>query len=200
MVAIIDYGMGNLSSVKKALSKIGFDSTITHNESEIRNSNYIILPGVGSFRKAMDNLHERGLVNVLRSEVGDKKKPILGICLGMQLLADKGVEDGNTEGLGFIRGTVEPIPEHDLPIPHVGWNEINVVKDKYFSHVHDHNFYFVHSYYFHANPEDIAATVNYGTEITAAVQKDNIFGTQFHPEKSQVEGINLLKTFFEVNA
>ena len=201
MVGIIDYGMGNVLSVKKALNKIGMDNILTADKDEINRCSHIILPGVGSFYRAMENLHAKNLVSILRKEVKENKKPFLGICLGMQLLADHGYEDGETEGLGFIEGSVVPIPSHDLPIPHIGWNEVTIKCKKYFENVHDHNFYFVHSYYLDAkNESDIAATVTYGCELTAAVEKDNIFGTQFHPEKSQEEGIEVLKSFFKVNA
>ena len=201
MVAIIDYGMGNVLSVQKALHKIGMESIITADKGEINNSSFIILPGVGSFKRAMENLHDKNLVTILREEINENKKPFLGICLGMQLLADQGYEDSKTSGLGVIEGSVKEIPSHELPIPHIGWNEISIRKKKYFENIHDHNFYFVHSYYLDAkNEQDIAATVSYGCEITAAVQKDNIFGTQFHPEKSQEEGLEVLKSFFKVNA
>jgi glutamine amidotransferase len=193
--------MGNVLSVQKALKKIGMNSVVTADKDEISKCSHIILPGVGSFNRAMENLHAKNLVTILRDEVKENKKPFLGICLGMQLLADHGYEDGETEGLGFIAGSVKPIPSHDLPIPHIGWNEVSIKNKKYFENVQDHNFYFVHSYYLDAkNESDIAATVTYGCELTAAVQKDNIFGTQFHPEKSQEEGIEILKTFFKVNA
>lgn len=201
MVAIIDYGMGNVLSVQKALNKIGVDSIITADKEEINSCSHIILPGVGSFNRAMENLHAKNLVSILREEVTQNKKPFLGICLGMQLLADHGYEDGETEGLGFIEGSVRTIPSHDLPIPHIGWNEVTIKSNTYFENVQDHNFYFVHSYFLDVkNEEDVAATVIYGCELTAAVQKDNIFGTQFHPEKSQQEGIEVLKSFFKINA
>ncbi len=201
MVAIIDYGMGNVLSVQKALSKLGIDSIVTADKNQISASSHIILPGVGSFNRAMKNLNEKELINTLHHEVKVVKKPFLGICLGMQLLADHGFEDGETKGLGFIEGIVKEIPSNNLPVPHIGWNEINIKNAQYFGNVKDNNFYFVHSFYLEAsNVEDVAATVNYGIELTAAVQKDNIFGTQFHPEKSQEEGIAVLKSFFEVNA
>jgi len=201
MVAIIDYGMGNVLSVQKALNKLGIDSIVTADKTEISKSSHIILPGVGSFNRAMNNLHEKGLVDTLNHEVKMINRPFLGICLGMQLLADNGFEDGETKGLGFIGGIVKEIPSNNLPVPHIGWNEITIKNPKYFKNVKDNNFYFVHSFYLEAsNVEDVAASVNYGVELTAAVQKDNIFGTQFHPEKSQEEGIKVLKSFFEVNA
>ena len=198
MVAIINYGMGNVLSVQKALNAINVSSIISDKEEEIAQCSHIILPGVGSFKKAMENLHEKGLVTVLKKEVKENKKPFLGICLGMQLLAEKGSEDGETEGLGFIEGEVIAIPDNSLPTTHIGWNNITVKNKKYFSNIQDNNFYFVHSYcLLPKNESDIAATVEYGCAITAAVQKDNVFGTQFHPEKSQVEGIEILKNFLQ---
>ncbi|TKC56943.1 imidazole glycerol phosphate synthase subunit HisH [Pedobacter hiemivivus] len=198
MVAIIDYGMGNVSSVQKALKKIGLMSNITADREEITKCTHVILPGVGSFNQAMKNLNERGLVDVLNEVVLEDKKPFLGICLGMQLLADFGLEDGEMPGLGFIKGTVKPIANHELPIPHMGWNEIYVKKNDFFANIQDNNFYFVHSYCFEVEDDsDIAATVQYGHSITAAVQKNNIFATQFHPEKSQSEGLEILKSFLQ---
>lgn len=198
MVAIIDYGMGNVLSVQKALNAIKVDSIISDNAEEIAKCSHIILPGVGSFKKAMENLHARNLVGVLQKEVKENKKPFLGICLGMQLLAEKGFEDEETAGLGFIEGSVHAIPDNNLPTTHIGWNNISIKNKKYFSNIQDNNFYFVHSYCLHAtNESDVAATVEYGTELTAAVQRDNVFGTQFHPEKSQVEGIAVLKNFLQ---
>jgi glutamine amidotransferase len=196
MVAIIDYGMGNVLSVQKALNVINVPSVVSADPSAIAACSHIILPGVGSFKKAMENLQAKGLVTVLRKEVQENKKPFLGICLGMQLLAERGTEDGITEGLGFIEGSVELIPDHNLPATHIGWNNITIRNSTYFSNVHDTNFYFVHSYCLQPKNEmDIAATVEYGCELTAAVQKNNVFGTQFHPEKSQTDGIEVLKNF-----
>ena len=198
MVAIIDYGMGNVQSVQKALTAINVESIITDEAEVIAKCSHIILPGVGSFKKAMENLHAKGLVTILTKEVKEKKKRFLGICLGMQLLAEKGFEDGETNGLGFIEGSVQRIPDNNLPTTHIGWNNINVKNNKYFSTVRDNNFYFVHSFCLQpANPSDVAATVEYGCEITAAVLRDNVFGTQFHPEKSQIEGLEILKNFLK---
>lgn len=198
MVAIIDYGMGNVSSVQKALKKLGLASTVTAEKEEIENCTHVVLPGVGSFNQAMKNLNERGLVDILSKVILHDKKPLLGICLGMQLLADLGLEDGETEGLGFIKGIVKPITNHALPIPHVGWNEIQIKRPDFFTNIQDNNFYFVHSYCFEVeDSSEIAATVHYGHSITAAVQKNNIFATQFHPEKSQSEGLEVLKSFLQ---
>jgi imidazole glycerol-phosphate synthase subunit HisH len=200
MVAIIDYGMGNVASVQKALRFLGIDSIVTSDFDEINNSKYIILPGVGSFRQAMENLQERNLIPFLKEKVAEGK-PFLGICLGMQLLAEKGYEDGITNGLGFIEGDVIRIPDANLPIPHIGWNNISVHTPQYFSHLTDNNFYFVHSYFFNAkNAVDISATVKYGQDLVAVVQKNNVLGTQFHPEKSQTAGLQVLKNFINCYA
>lgn len=198
MVAIIEYGMGNVLSVQKALNAINVSSIITDREEDISNCSHIILPGVGSFKQAMENLHTKSLVSILHREVKENKKPFLGICLGMQLLAEKGFEDKETEGLGFIEGSVHSIPDNNLPTTHIGWNNITVKNKKYFSNIQDNNFYFVHSFCLQAtNESDVAATVEYGCPLTAAVQRDNVFGTQFHPEKSQVGGIEVLKNFLK---
>ena len=200
MVAIIDYGMGNVASVQKALHFLKIDSKVTSNFEDINNSKYIILPGVGSFRQAMENLEKRKLVSFLKEKVAEGK-PFLGICLGMQLLAERGYEDGVTEGLGFIEGDVILIPETNLPIPHIGWNNITVKIPQYFDNLNDNNFYFVHSYFFNAkNVKDISATVKYGKDLVAVVQKNNVLGTQFHPEKSQTSGLQVLKNFIDAYA
>ena len=200
MVAIIDYDMGNVASVQKALHFLKIDSKVTSNFEEINDSKYIILPGVGSFRQAMENLEKKNLVSFLKEKVAEGK-PFLGICLGMQLLAERGHEDGLTEGLGFIEGDVIRIPESDLPVPHIGWNNINVKIPQYFGNLKDNNFYFVHSYFFDAkNINDVSATVKYGKDLIAVVQKNNVFGTQFHPEKSQTSGLQVLKNFIDFYA
>lgn len=200
MVAIIDYGMGNVASVQKALHFLKIDSKVTSNYEDINNSKYIILPGVGSFRQAMENLQKRKLVSFLKEKV-EEGKPFLGICLGMQLLAERGYEDGVTEGLGFIEGDVIIIPKTDLPIPHIGWNDITVKIPQYFDNLKDNNFYFVHSYFFNAKDiNDISATVKYGNDLVAVVQKNNVLGTQFHPEKSQTSGLQVLKNFIDAYA
>ncbi len=196
MVAIIDYGMGNVASIKKALKKLNYDCVITHQEDEIQNAHYIIIPGVGSFAVAMQNIRSRGLFDILINEVMIKKKPVLGICLGMQLLASKGFEDGISEGLGFIEGNVIKIPNGNLPVPHMGWNEIDLAENPFFAHVKDFNFYFVHSYFFDVGDQVYRiGTVQYGSPLTAMVWKDNIVGTQFHPEKSQDSGLHVLNNF-----
>jgi len=193
MVVIIDYGMGNVSSVQKALSFLKIESIITSNHDIIKKAEFIILPGVGSFLQGMKNLNENGLVELLTDEVIVKKKKFLGICLCMQLIMDQGEEPFQCHGLGWIKGTVTKIQQKDLCVPHMGWNNIDVLNDKYFTKGLKNDFYFVHSYHVIPEVSDvIAATVNYGSDIVASIQKDNIFATQFHPEKSQDVGLELL--------
>lgn len=196
MIVIIDYGMGNVASVQKALNKLGYENKITNETVLIKNADALILPGVGSYRAAMENLNKLGLTKLLKEVVLEDKKPILGICLGMQLLSTRGTEDGIIEGLNFIEGEVIKIKTKELPIPHIGWNDLSMKDIFLFKEVKDFNFYFVHSYYFQVkNDEECIATVEYETPITAVIKKDNIIGTQFHPEKSQTSGLLLLKNF-----
>lgn len=201
MVAIIDYGMGNVASVQKALHFLKIDSVITDNHDVIKNASSILLPGVGSFAQGMKNLNDRGLVELLTNEVVVKKKKFIGICLGMQLIMEKGTEPYDCLGLGWIKGSVIRFELKDLDVPHMGWNDIQILNTTYFKECKTNDFYFIHSY--HVVPddnEDIAATVNYGFDVVASIQKENIFATQFHPEKSQTAGLSILKTFFEINA
>jgi glutamine amidotransferase len=201
MVAIIDYGMGNVASVQKALNFLNVKSVITNEHSIIKDSTVILLPGVGSFAQGMENLNERNLVDLLTEEVLVNQKPFLGICLGMQLIMEKGNEPYECNGLGWIEGEVDRIELLDLNIPHLGWNNIQVLNNKYYNNLDNSDFYFIHSYHVKpTNYQDIAATVNYGFDVVASVQKGNIFATQFHPEKSQAAGLLLLKTFFDLNA
>lgn len=201
MVAIIDYGMGNVASVQKALNFLNIKSIITNDHSIIRDSSVILLPGVGSFAQGMINLHECNLVEILNNEVLTNNKPFLGICLGMQLIMQKGTEPYECSGLGWIEGEVKKFNLSNISIPHMGWNNIDVLNDTYFNKFTSNDFYFIHSYHVEvSNIKHIAATVNYGQDVVASIQKDNIFATQFHPEKSQNNGLTLLKTFFELNA
>lgn len=193
--------MGNVASVDKAVSYLGYESIITNNPNEINSSNYIILPGVGAFAQGMDNLNKLGLVDLLTNEVIVNKKPFLGICLGMQLIATKGHELKLTNGLGWVEGEVIKINEPDKSIPHLGWNEITATNDSFIKDFNQKDFYFIHSYHFNvSNREDIAATVNYGNSYVAAIQKENIFASQFHPEKSQLSGLSLIKSFLNFYA
>jgi glutamine amidotransferase len=197
MVAIIDYGMGNVASVQKALNFLKIENIITADHNEISASTAILLPGVGSFKQGMANLNERGLVELLTKEVIGNKKKFLGICLGMQLIMDQGSEPEITKGLGWISGEVIKFELENLAIPHMGWNSITNKNNKYFNDLDQSDFYFVHSY--HVVPNDkstIAATVNYGFEVVASLHNNNIFATQFHPEKSQNAGLELIKNYF----
>lgn len=200
-VAIVDYGMGNVASVQKALRHLGYDSTITADTAALENASFIILPGVGSFKAGMDNLRATGLVEVLNREVLEKGKPFLGICLGMQLLATTGTEPHENPGLGWIEGTQTHIEAGQLRIPHLGWNEIDVKRGNVFDNIPSRDFYFIHSYHFVVkNPAEVIATVHYGSDLAAVVGRDNIFATQFHPEKSQTAGLQLLKNILGPHA
>lgn len=197
MVAIIDYGMGNVASVQKALNFHKIENIITADHEIIKSSTAILLPGVGSFKQGMKNLDERGLVKLLTQEVMVNKKKFLGICLGMQLIMDQGSEPEITKGLGWISGNVIRFQFDNLPIPHMGWNSVTVKNNTYFDNLDQSDFYFVHSYHVDAFDKNvIAATVNYGFDVVASIQKENIFATQFHPEKSQKSGLELLKNYF----
>lgn len=192
--------MGNVNSVMGAIEKLGHHPIFTRDEQEIKSCDAIILPGVGSFRDGMNHLKKFGLDKILRESVLVNKKPFLGICLGMQMLASSGNEFGKHEGLDFIPGSIERL--QDAPgfkIPHVGWNEITLVTpDTLFQTVKNNLFYFVHSYHFKvANQENAIATCDYSEKITAVVKKENIIGVQFHPEKSQAEGLLVLRNFIE---
>jgi len=200
MIAIIDYGMGNLASVQKAIRKLGKDVIITCDKKEIQEASLIVLPGVGSFEQGMKNLKDRGLIESLNQEVIQNKKPFLGICLGMQLIMEKGTEPIECKGLGWIKGTVEVINNSRFPVPHLGWNKTYKLGEENQEDNLSNNFYFIHSY--HVLPEEqIECTyVDYEFKMIASIQKENIYATQFHPEKSQNAGLSLLKTYIESHA
>lgn len=200
MVAIIDYGAGNLQSVKKALSFLGYESEITLDRNKIESATHVILPGVGSFGDAMKSIKERQLEDTIRNAAsGDK--PFLGICLGLQLLFESSEESPGVDGLGIFKGKIVSIPKNNgLKVPHMGWNSVSLKQnDGIFKDIKDESyFYFVHSYYLKGAEEDVAAaTVDYGVEIQCAVQKGKVCATQFHPEKSSDIGLKLLKNFME---
>lgn len=202
MIRIIDYGVGNLFSLRSSLRAIGIDADYTGNPAEIRKADKLILPGVGAFRDAREALRSTGLDRVVREEAG-KGKPLMGICLGMQMLFDRSYEYGEYEGLGLIPGEIVPmdgrIPK-DLPIPHIGWNELMLKQPSPLmkNTANGDYVYFVHSYYAETPVEYVIATTEYGVEMTAAVQKDNVYGCQFHPEKSSEVGLSILKAFCEL--
>ena len=201
MIAIIDYGVGNLFSLCSSFKSLGADIVVTGNPDEIRKADKLILPGVGAFKDAAHKLRALGLDKVIKEEVSGGKA-ILGICLGMQMLFEKSFEYGEHDGLGILKGKVigmnGTIPS-SLKIPHIGWNALHFVKDSpLFKYIKNGDcVYFVHSYYADGCDESLVATAEYGKELTAAVNKDNIFGCQFHPEKSGEVGLNILKAFCE---
>lgn len=202
MIAIIDYGVGNLFSLVSSLKYLGLDCKITSDKQEIINASSIILPGVGAFIDAMGKLNASNLVDTLYKETS-KGKPLLGICLGMQLLFDCSFEYGKCNGLGLISGEVSPLSAYlptDAKVPQMGWNNLQIVKDnpllKYTQN--GDNVYFVHSYFAKKCQGSTIATTDYYIPVTAMVAKDNIYGTQFHPEKSGKVGLNILKAFSEI--
>jgi glutamine amidotransferase len=198
MIAIIDYGMGNLRSVSKALEHVGVNCVITDNPEVIESSEGIVLPGVGAFPKAMQELAERKLVSVIRKEA-EKGKPILGICLGMQLLFEASEEIEFTTGLGLLPGTVRKIPA-GRKIPHMGWNSLQKKKDSaLLRNLPEEPFvYYVHSFYADCPAEVVDAGSEYGVFVPGVVSKGNIFGAQFHPEKSSEIGLQMLENFKEL--
>ena len=202
MIAIINYGVGNLYSLKSSLDSLGIDSVITGDVSEIKKADKIILPGVGAFRDAAASLKSCGLDSVIIEEAKNGK-PIMGICLGMQMLFEKSFEYGEYEGLGLIKGNVRPLAGKipaELKIPHIGWNALKFTEPKspVFKYLNDGDcVYFVHSYYGADCDDSVIATAEYGADITAAVSCGNIFGCQFHPEKSGEVGLKILKAFDE---
>lgn len=199
MIIIIDYDTGNTHNVQKALDYVGLDNKISADHTEIRQASGLILPGVGAFSLAMQELERRELVSVIR-EVAANGTPILGVCLGMQLLLEGSMENGFSKGLGLIEGICEKIPEDiNCPVPHMGWNNLQVTKKTALTEaIQDKFVYFVHSYYADCSPEYIDALTQYSLKIPAMISKDNVYGTQFHPEKSSEVGLEILKRFKEV--
>ncbi len=201
MIAIIDYGVGNLFSLSSSFKAIGADTVITGDPEVIKKADKLILPGVGAFGDAAKKLRDSGLDSVIKEEVKNKK-PLLGICLGMQLLFEKSYEYGEHEGLGLIKGSVvgmqNRIPEN-LKIPHIGWNALKFENPtSLFKYIDEGDcVYFVHSFYAENCDDSLIATAEYGKTITAAVQNGNVYGCQFHPEKSGNVGLNILKAFCE---
>lgn len=198
MIAIIDYDAGNIKSVEKALQYLGEETCVTRNPEEILAAEKVILPGVGAFGDAMQKLHQYGLVEVIK-EVVNRRKPLLGICLGLQLLFESSEESPGVEGLGILKGKIVRFPEDaGVKIPHVGWNSLQYPNSgRLFANVPENAFvYFVHSYYLKAeDPQIVTASAWYGTQIHASVEKDQVFACQFHPEKSSETGLQILKNF-----
>lgn len=201
MIAIIDYDAGNIKSVEKALAALGEQPIITRNREQILHAGKVILPGVGAFGDAMENLKKYGLVQVIH-EVVERQIPLLGICLGLQLLFERSEETVGVEGLGVLKGEIVRLPDTEgLKIPHMGWNSLTYPhKGRLFRNVPENSYvYFVHSYYLKAEEEQIVTAVSeYGTTIHASVEAGNVFGCQFHPEKSSDVGLQILKNFVEL--
>ncbi len=202
MVAIVDYGVGNLFSLHSSFKAVGADTVVTSDENVIKSAEKIVLPGVGAFGDAAKKLRTSGLDKVVIEEA-KSGKPLLGICLGMQLLLDKSYEYGEHKGLGLIPGEIRPISESiekGLKIPQIGWNYLKFKKkSKIFKYLKDGDFvYFVHSYHACGSEDCVSAVTEYGGTLTAAVEKDNIYGCQFHPEKSGEKGLLILKAFCEI--
>ena len=203
MVAIIDYGVGNLFSLKSSFAEIGEEAIVTDDPEKLKEADRLILPGVGAFGDAAAKLRESGLDKVLLEEV-QNGKPLMGICLGMQMLLDKSFEYGEHKGLGLIPGEIRPISDvipEELPIPQIGWNALRIKGEKHpiFKYVNEGDcVYFVHSYYGANCDESVIADTEYGAYLTAAVAKGNVCGCQFHPEKSGKVGLSILKAFCEM--
>ena len=203
MIAIVDYGVGNLFSLKSSRAAIGADAVVTADPAAIRSAERVILPGVGAFGDAREKLRASGLDDVV-IEVAKSGKPILGICLGMQLLLEKSFEYGEHEGLSLIKGEIRPIADvipSELKIPHIGWNALHFGKKKHplFQYLNEGEcVYFVHSYYGTGCAESVIATAEYGADLTAAVANGNVMGCQFHPEKSGNAGLSILRAFCEM--
>ena len=205
-IVIVDYQMGNLRSVQKAFEANGCDVVVSNDHNVIKSADKIVLPGVGSFKDGMQNLKKLGLTDVLSQEVLQNKKPFLGICLGMHLIAKKGYENGETSGLSWVDSEVvrfEFKPEvESLNIPHVGWNNVNYgnYSDLYNGVEDGHDFYFVHSYHFQTTENIVSSTAKYGIDFVSSIQKGNIYAFQFHPEKSQTAGLKIIENFINVKA
>ena len=203
MIAIIDYGVGNLFSLKSSFAFLGMEVTVTSDPAVLAQADRLILPGVGAFEDAARKLRESGLDRVVKEEAA-KGKPLLGICLGMQMLFEKSYEYGEHEGLGLIKGSVKPIRPvigEELKVPHIGWNALSFGKEKnpLFKYINEGDFvYFVHSFYGADCEESVIATTEYGAKLTAAVASGNVCGTQFHPEKSGQVGLDILRAFCEM--
>ena len=202
MVAIVDYGVGNLFSVKSSFEAIGAEAVVTDNAKVLEAADCILLPGVGAFEDAIKKLHDSGLDTVLK-QLASSGKPLMGICLGMQLLFEKSYEYGVHQGLGLIKGEVRPIRDVapvNLKVPHIGWNALDIKRDSpLLKNVKSGDcVYFVHSYYATDCEESVIATTEYGAPLTAAVQSGNIMGCQFHPEKSGEVGLSILRAFVQI--
>jgi len=205
-ITILDYGSGNILSAKQSFAKVikmhnlDVDVFISRNPKTIKDSSHVVLPGQGSFETCIKGLKGiPGMLEELNNFVINAKKPFFGICVGMQLLANNSLENGNHEGLGWISGTIEKLPSEKLKMPHMGWNSIKVLKTNSKILPKETDYYFVHSYYFNCkNKENIIAETNYGINFPSIINKENIYGLQFHPEKSSDQGLDIIKSFIEL--
>ena len=206
-ITIVDYKSGNISSVINSFNEVAKDKVkieVTSDINKIKSSDKVVLPGQGSFKSCVDGLNNiNGLVDVLNEFVINNKKPLLGICVGLQMFADIGYEETETKGLGWISGKVSKIDNQNgkYKLPHIGWNQINIVKDsKIFKDIESNShMYFVHSYEFIPNDNSVTAAItDYSSKIVCAIEKDNIFGTQFHPEKSDKTGLKIINNFINL--
>lgn len=199
MIAIIDYGAGNIKSLQSAFARLDIPSLLTTNKTDIAKADAIILPGVGAFTEAMKQLELLGLTDIIKAETA-KQKPLLGICLGMQMLYESSTEGEPHPGLGLLKGKIQPIPDQ-LKVPHMGWNDLHILQNvPLLKDISDGSYvYFVHSYFAaEVDPSNLVADTVYGVRIPAIVQQNNIFGMQFHPEKSGSVGLRILKNFGEL--
>ena len=205
-ITIIDYGSGNILSAKQSFARainkenLDADVCISGNQDIIKNSTHIVLPGQGAFETCINGLKQiPGMIDELNNFVVVKKKPFFGICVGMQLLANNSLENGDHRGLGWIDGTIEKLPNENLKMPHMGWNSIRVLNKNLKINPKETDYYFVHSYYFNCkNKDNIMAETNYGINFPSIVNKENIYGLQFHPEKSSDQGLDIIKSFIKL--
>ena len=199
MIAVIDYGVGNLFSVEKALIAAGGEVVVTSDAETIKNADKLVLPGVGAFGDCMKNLENTGLTNIIKEEI-QNKKPLLGICVGLQLLFEKSEESPGVKGLGIFKGSIKKIDAKGAKLPHIGWNSLNITGVKgdidLFDGLKENSYvYFVHSYHANTSENIITATTDYGEKVTAAIARENVAATQFHPEKSGDVGLKILENF-----
>jgi glutamine amidotransferase len=205
-ITIVDYGSGNLLSAKQSfvkvanLKNINVEIQISSDPQNLKESSHVVLPGQGAFKTCMDGIQKiPGMQDQLNEFVIIKKRPFLGICVGMQLLADIGEENGTHHGFGWIKGKIKKLPSTKLKMPHMGWNKIKVVNKHPFLKPEETDYYFVHSYYFDClNKQDIVAETKYGINFASIVNKENVYGCQFHPEKSSIQGLNIIKEFINL--
>jgi len=199
MIAVIDYGVGNLFSVEKALIAAGGEVSVTSDAETIKSADKLVLPGVGAFGDCMKNLENTGLTNIIKEEI-QNKKPLLGICVGLQLLFEKSEESPGVKGLGIFKGSIKKIDAKCAKLPHIGWNSLNITRVKgdidLFNGLKENSYvYFVHSYHANTSENIITATTDYGEKVTAAIARENVAATQFHPEKSGDVGLKILENF-----